>query len=318
LHILLTGAAGFIGRGLTERLLAPHGTQGFCDRLTLLDPDIASLPVPAPATEHIFRIEGSISDPAMRARALALGPDCIVHLAAIPGGAAERDYDVGWELNALASMALALEAAQARCTKFVYASTIAVFGALAGAVDDETMPFPATSYGAHKLMVETLLTDLARRDMLDARSIRLPGIVARPRQRTGHGSAFMSDIFHALSAGEHFVSPVSAAASFWLMSRPACIDNLLHAVHMPADALPLARAWTLPALHVTMAELAAEIGASAGKDDGRLVHYAPVREVEDVFGHYPVLRTPRAESLGFRHDGSLAALVRRTLADARA
>ncbi len=317
MHILLTGAAGFIGRGLAERLVSAS-TQIACDRLTLLDRDITALPVPVAERDRIFLIEGGIADPAVRARALALRPDCIVHLAAIPGGAAERDYAAGWEVNALGSMALAHEAAQAGCKRFVYASTIAVFGTLAGPVDDETFPFPTISYGAHKLIVETLLTDLARRGMLDARAIRLPGIVARPRQRTGHGSAFMSDVFHALSAGEHFVSPVSAAASFWLMSRPACIENLLHAVRLPADALPRARAWTLPALRVTMAELAAAIGEAAGTDAGGLVRYAPMQEVEDVFGAYPPLRTPRADKMGFRHDGSLAALVRRTLADARA
>jgi nucleoside-diphosphate-sugar epimerase len=315
LHILLTGAAGFIGSRLAARFLASDGTQPVCDELTLLDLGIASPAHSKPESTRLRLIEGSIADPALRAQALASRPDCIVHLAGMPGGAAESQYEAGWLVNALASMALAHEAAQAGCKKFVYASTIAVFGDLAGAVDDDTVPRPAISYGAHKLMMETLLTDLSRRTMLDARAIRLPGIVARPRQTTGHGSAFMSDIFHALAAGEPFVSPVSPAARFWLMSRPTCIDNLVHAVNLPAEALPRQRAWTLPALRLSMAELVAAIGAANGTNPARLVSYAPLREVETVFGNYPALRTQRAESLGFRGDASVAALVQRTRAD---
>ncbi len=68
-------------------------------------------------------------------------------------------------------------------------------------VDDETLPLPTMSYGAQKLMVETLVNDFARRGLVDGRSPRLPGIVARPRVKGGHLSAYMSDIIHALAAG---------------------------------------------------------------------------------------------------------------------
>jgi hypothetical protein len=40
-----------------------------------------------------------------------------------------------------------------------------------------------------------------------------------------------------------------------------------------------------------------------------MISYDPDPALEAQFGNYPPLATPRADRLGFRHDGDLATLV---------
>src|SRR5258708_20582959 len=88
--------------------------------------------------------------------------------------------------------------ASAKGPVFVFASSIAVLGSpLPARVDDATPPHPKLSYGAHKLIGEILVEDFNRRGWVKARSVRLPGVVARPPQRPAQLSAFLRDIIPA-------------------------------------------------------------------------------------------------------------------------
>ena len=60
-------------------------------------------------------------------------------------------------------------------------------------VDDSTPLRPKSFYGAHKALMEQWLATLSRRGELDAISLRLSGVVARPRGPSGMKSAFLSD-----------------------------------------------------------------------------------------------------------------------------
>ena len=116
--------------------------------------------------------------------------------------------------------------------------------ALPALVDDITPLRPQLVYGAHKAMTEQWLATLSRRGALDALSLRLPGIVARPPGPSGMKSAFMSDVFHALRVGKPFTSPVAADATMWLMSVETVVAALLHALTLDAplpDARPARR-----------------------------------------------------------------------------
>lgn len=312
MKILVTGANGFIGRALVERLLASNGDDGApLSQLTLSDASFDH----AASDPRVGQVAGDLANPDVLAEALHNGPDRIFHLAAVPGGAAEADYDLGKRVNIDATMRL-IDGIRNRPDRprLVVCSSIAVFGSpLPAIVDDDTPPSPALSYGAQKLMMEIYLSDLARRGEVDARCIRLPGILARPRQAGGHISAYMSNIFHAIAAGEQFVCPVSKSAIAWFMSVTCVVDNLLHAARIDTSALHGGRTWTLPALHLTMGELAAAIGLATCRNPEALVRYEPNEAIESQFGRYPPLRTPLADKMGFRHDGSAAAMVHHAL-----
>lgn len=306
MRIGVTGAGGFVGTALVARLAAGE-LGGRPSRVVAID---ARLPETLPA--GVERAEGDICDPAFLARPFAEPFDVFFHLAAVPGGAAERDYRAGWKVNVEATVAI-LEAlaAQAKPARLVFASSIAVFGAplSQSGVDDETLPLPSMSYGAQKLMMEAVVADFARRGKVDGVALRLPGILARPRVKGGHLSAYMSDILHALRASEPFTCPVSEDAPSWFMSRGRCVANLIHAARLPAGDTGPRRAFNLPALRLTMGELVDGAATHFGPRVRELVTYMPDAVLQAQFGSYPPLLTTIADRLGFRHDGAAAELV---------
>lgn len=307
MDVIVTGAGGFVGRELVSGLLA----DGHC--VTGLDTQAAGIPVGARA------IAGDLGDKAIRAEALAQGCDALVHLATVPGGAAEADPAASRRINIDAMYDLLEEVAAAGdCPRVVYASSIAVYGdpLPAGGVDDATPLSPRMIYGGHKAMMETAVCMLSNRGAIDGVSVRLPGILARPKGPSGMKSAFMSDLFHALKAGEPFTCPVSPGATIWAESVARCAANFRHALTMDSTLMPRTRVVTLPALCIRMEDLAAEIAGQCGTSTD-LVTYAPDSALEAAFGSHPPLSTPAAEHAGFAHDRTTANLVKSALESLR-
>lgn len=313
MRVAVTGAGGFVGSALVAALLEPEGGRGLPHLRELVAVDTA---LPDYDDARVVRAEGDLADPVFRAGLLEEPFDTMFHIAAIPGGATTRDPGLGWRVNVESTLAL-LDglAAQKAPARLVFSSSIGVFGVPlpADKVDDDTLPLPTMSYGAHKLIGETLIADYARRGLVDGLAPRLPGIIARPRVMGGHLSAYMSDILHAMAAGEEFLCPVSRQATGWFMSRACCVGNLLHAASLPRSADLPRRAFNLPALHLSMAELIAGAEAHFGQSAGGRVRFEPDAALEAQFGAYPPLATPIADRLGFCHDGDAPTLVARAL-----
>lgn len=303
MRIVVTGAGGFVGREIVQRLLA----RG--DSVVGIDTAAGGIPAGAEV------VAGDLGESAVRAAALAGGIDALIHLATVPGGAAEADPAASRRINVDAMYDLLLEAGAANPgLRVVYASSIAVFGdPLPPLVDDSTPLSPRMIYGGHKAMMEDAVAMFSNRGLIDGVTVRLPGILARPKGPSGMKSAFMSNLFHALRAGEAFVCPVSAEGVIWAQSVARCADNFIHALELDSALLPATRAVTLPAQSVAMGDLAAEIARQCGVDAG-LVSYAPDAALEAAFAAQPPLATPAAERAGFAHDGDLATLVASALA----
>lgn len=305
MKIVITGAGGFIGRALVAALEETGKHQ-------LLAVD-TTMP-PSSADKGTEWLAGDIADQHVIDQLLALPCDALVHLATLPGGAAEDNRALAQRVNIDASLAL-LEAARstAATPRVIFASSIAVYGELQeGTATDETKLAPLMVYGAQKAMIETWVETLSQRREIEGLTLRLPGIIARPKAPSGMKSAFMSNLFHAARAGEPFTSPVSPEATMWLMSRAKVVENLLQALSINTTLLPSSRSVTLPSLRVSMSELVRAVAKATGCAQD-FVSYAPDPALEAAFGRLPKQRFTLALEHGFENDGNVEQLVANTL-----
>jgi len=303
MRIVVTGAAGFVGREVCKHLLQ----RG--DDIVGLDVNGAGM------AGGIRQVIGEIAEPSVRREIFAEPCDALIHLATVPGGAAEADPAASRRVNVDAMYDLLVEAAAIRPgLRVVYASSIAVLGdELPPVVDDQTPLSPRMIYAGHKAMMEHAVAMFSNRRAIDGVTLRLPGILARPKGPSGMKSAFMSDLFHALKNHEPFECPVSGSGTIWAQSVKKCAENFVSAVLIDSALLPASRTVTLPAIRTSMADLAEEIAVQCNAPAG-LVSYEPDKSLEAAFARQPMLRTPAAERAGFAHDGNRANLVRNALA----
>lgn len=315
MKVLITGANGFVGQGLARRLLRQGIDGRQLSGLTLLSRKFED----PPEDPRVRLVKGDMADIALLSDALAEEPEVIFHLACVPGGVTESNFDLGKHINLDANIAL-LELLRLRNWKashvprLVFTSSVAVYGKpLGAAVDERVRAIPGLSYGAQKLIGEILIADYSRRGWIDGRSVRLPGIMSRPEDAAGHASRFLSDIIRYLAEGRHFECPAAPEATSWFLSRPACIDNLIHAAELTADRLNPQRQWQLPAQHLSMQALVDGIAAVHGEAVRKLISYKPDPAIQAIYASYPPLLTPEADAAGFRHDGDVLTLVQRAL-----
>lgn len=321
MHVLITGANGFVGQALANHILS-QGCVGESkvSRLTLLDRQFDSVIVNQ--TPYDFVVEhraGDLADETWLKTTLGRFPvDVIFHLASIPGGMAEKNDELGRRVNIDATTTLlksckAQTESTGRKPVLVFASSIAVFGIMPDLVTDDTPLKPQMSYGAHKIVGEVMVNDFSRRGWVDGRSLRLPGVLARPHAETGQLSAFLSDIIREVSQGHTFVCPMQPQAKTWASSLPNIVENLIHGAAVEESKLKENRTFTLPTLCFSMAEMVDAIGSVYQQNSNELVSYDPNSMIENLFGCFPLLETPAADAMGFKHDGSLTNLIRRSL-----
>jgi nucleoside-diphosphate-sugar epimerase len=319
MHVLITGAAGMIGRKLTERLVRDGRLNGRpIEALTLAD--IAAPRAPSGFTGKADLVAADLAAPGQAEKLIVGRPDVIFHLAAVVSGEAETDFDKGYRVNLDGTRTLieaVRKAAGGYRPKVVFTSSIAVFGApFPPAIGDEFHLTPLTSYGTQKAVCELLLADYTRRGFLDGVGIRLPSIVVRPGKPNKAASGFFSGIIREPLAGQEALLPVEDTVLHWHASPRAAIGFLLHAASLTREQLGARINLTMPGVCCTVAEQIAALRRIAGEAVAARIRRAPDPLVMKIVAGWPSRFDPRrAMALGFRAEASFDDIIRAHIED---
>jgi len=305
--ILVTGGAGFLGARLVAALVDP--ASGAPRDARIVSIDLAPCPVDHPrVTSHVV----SLPDPGLD-ELVTDDVRVVFHLAAVVSGQAEAEFDLGLQVNVDGTRRL-LEACRhrARSPRFVFASTIAVYGGvLPPLVPDDWIVAPESSYGAGKLIAETLVVEYTRRRFVDGIVCRLPTVAIRPGRPNSAVSSFVSGIVREPLAGIDAVLPVPPDTRIWLCSPTTAVRNLVHAATVPAGALGRRPVVNLPGLSVTAAEMLDSLERLAGTEVRSRVRHEPDPRIMAIVRTWPgAFETERPLHLGFTVDADIDAVIR--------
>jgi nucleoside-diphosphate-sugar epimerase len=310
MKIAITGAGGFLGRRIATALLANPGLE------RILLADVAPIP-PFTQDRRLVLLAADLADPRAVTEIVA-DADVIVHLAAVVSGQAEAEFDVGMRVNLDATRGL-LEAARStgRCPRFVFASSLAVFGPpMPALITDETAVRPQSSYGTQKAMGELLVSDYSRRGFVDGCVLRLPTVCVRPGKPNAAASSFVSGIIREPLRGEKAVCPVGRDLELWLSSPRTAVANLVHATSLDSKALGPQRIINLPGITVSVAGMIASLERVGGPATSARIAFEEVPSVSRIVSSWPArFDVSRALALGFGRDLEFEALIREFISD---
>ena len=245
---LITGATGFVGGHLAERL-ADHGWH--VRALVRATSDVRRL-----EALGVERLTGGLDDPRAIARA-ADGADTVFHLAAATTAPGE---DAFRRVNAVGTRNVARGALDAgtRPRRLVYLSSYAACGpAPAGRARrmDET-PAPLTAYGRTKLEGEAAAAEAAR-EGVELLVLRAPAVY-------GPGDRAFLPLYRLVKRS---LAPIPTGPERRV--HLIYVEDLVKALERAADAPPGTFAVAEPKAH-SQPELVAEIGRALGTKPRRI------------------------------------------------
>ncbi len=313
MKILITGGGGFLGYRVAKTLLErgtaadAEGRQVAISRITLYD-----MAFPANVDSRLVCVEGDLADRALLEKTMGGDTDAVFHLASVVSGAAEADFDLGMRVNLDGTRNL-LEVCrqQARPPRFVFTSSLAVFGGeIPDVIEDTTMPTPQSSYGIQKVCCEYLITDYTRKGFIDGRTLRLPTISVRAGKPNAAASSFASGIIREPLAGVAAVCPVGREACLWLLSPAKAVAALVHAHDLPSSAWGINRVLNIAGITVAVGEMVDALRKLAGDKVADLIEWKPDARVQAIVLTWPArFNTVRALNMGFVADASVESMI---------
>jgi threonine 3-dehydrogenase len=265
---LVTGANGEIGRSLIERL---HQDG----RYRIVTLDLSPLPERwRPLCDETYA--GNILDRYLLDQLAAHHEiEAVFHLAALLSTRGERDPELAHQINVegtlhLLRMAQTLSARLDKPVKFVFPSSIAVYGiaslaekARLGRVREDQALEPITMYGVNKLYAEhlgryfmrhykALAANSERTVHLDFRGVRFPGLISAETVPSGGTSDYGPEMLHAAAQGKPYACFVAPEARIPFMAMPDAVRALMGLLDAKREQL------TLPCYNVGAFSLSAQ------------------------------------------------------------
>jgi UDP-glucose 4-epimerase len=234
LTTFVTGAAGFIGSNLVDRLLYDGEVVVGYDNLSTGMPEFV---VSAQRHRNFSLIEGDLLDTRSLTEAMR-GANRVVHLAAnadVRFGLAHPRKDL--EQNTLATFNV-LEAMRANNVREIsFSSTGSIYGEAVVVPTPEDAPFPVQTslYGASKLACEGMIEAYAEGYEIKARIFRFVSILG---QRYSHGHVF--DFMMQLESDEnrlHILGDGKQRKSY--LHVDDCIEGMLLAMNAGSEQIAI-------------------------------------------------------------------------------
>jgi nucleoside-diphosphate-sugar epimerase len=317
MRVLITGAAGMVGRKLTARLVADGKLAG--KAITALDlHDIVPADAPKLDGAEVKVHTGDLAAEGDAATLVASKPDIVFHLAGVVSGEAEANFEKGYRVN-LDGTRMLFEAIRhaGHAPRVVFTSSIAVFGApFPDVIPDEFHLTPMTSYGTEKMMGEALLADYTRRGFFDGIGIRLPTICVRPGKPNKAASGFFSGIIREPLAGQEAILPVPRTVVHTHASPRSAVNFLIPAAGLDGDKVGPRRNLTMPGVAVTVGQQIESLARVAGEKFTTLIREEPDPTIWAIVQNWPTqFNAKRARDLGFKAEDNFDDIVRAHIED---
>lgn len=323
MRILVTGAAGFVGRRLVGALLnEPALTRGGGDaeqisELILTDRSEGELD--AFAGDPRVRIAiGDMCDAEFRRVLFTKRIDSIFHLAAMLTAEAEANFAAGLKVNLLGLLDLLEDCRSGgHRPRFIYPSSIAVFGGpLPERTDDKVWQTPQTSYGTAKAVGELLINDYSRHGFIDGRVLRLPVVLIRQGASAPSISDRIASLLRKLLRGEDAVCPLRPDTKIPVGSVRCIATGLIKLHEVPADRFGHTRAMNLPSLTATAAEMVEAVQSFDYPGPRGKVRWERDDQLQAIVDSWPnFVVSEEASRLGIRSDASFTEILRAYVED---
>lgn len=318
MRIVVTGAGGLIGRGVTALLLKQGSLRGQQITELVLSDRSAPPPPPVGATFPVRCMACDVRDALQIETVFGAAADVVFHLAAVMSGPAELDYALGWSINLDGSRNV-LEACRqmAKPPIVLFSSTTAVYGYGApDPVPDDYAPRPANAYGTQKAMIELMIEEYSRRGFIDGRMVRMSGVAVRSDDTHEGAAAFITAIVRGPLLGRETICPVPLSTRVGIITPATVFAALLHLAELRSDAFRDSRAIQLPALTLTVSDVIQAVRRAGGAEaEARIMVKLDPALVALRKGIPVAFTAERARALGFPVPPDIDGVIRQFLSD---
>ena len=317
-RIVVTGGGGFLGQRLIGALLESDRLVINGDHVSIESLCVIDRVIP----EHfrargIETIEGDLLSIIRSRHEIFEGVDAVIHLASAVSGECEADLELGLEVNVNAGMALGRRLAQENNKPLlVFSSSLAVYGGtpefpLPPVITDDIRPNPQNSYGAQKLILETLYADLARRGLISIRTLRLMTVCVRPGKPNRAASGFLSGMIREPLAGIGSNIPVPMDTEVALNSPRQAVDGLIRVMGISDKVWGSPLGLNLPGIRISVQEMVDALESVGGREILDHLTYETDPAIQRIVAGWPSrFDSTRAQRLKLESSERFEAVVR--------
>jgi len=249
--ILVTGALGQIGAELVPELRRRYGAEN------VVATDVR---MPTHPQDGLFEHLDCTHIRELQEIVRRFDVGAIYHMASLLSAVAEQKPQSAWDLN-MGSLYRVLETARQNGCAVFFPSSIGVFGSSTPKdnTPQDTIQHPTTMYGVTKVAGELLADYYALRFGVDARGLRLPGLISHTAPPGGGTTDYAVDIFYQAIRYRHFTCFLKPDCRLDMMYMPDAVRAIVEVMVADPGGFKHHNGFNVTAMSFTPDELAAEI-----------------------------------------------------------